>query len=123
MEYKKRRDSFNKDRESKFTQKVLAGKRTYFLDVKSTQKNDLYLTITERKKIFDGRGDSVVRKHKIFLYKEDFDNFTEALQECINFVKQNVNQDEKTGFEGQDPRNPNDSNDSDDSNSSDGWYD
>lgn len=101
MEYNKYRDSFNKDRESKFMQKVRAGKRTYFLDVKATQKNDLYLTITERNKNFDGHGSPIVKKHKIFLYKEDFDKFTEALQECINYVKENVNEDEKARFEQQ----------------------
>ena len=61
---------------------VRAGKRTYFFDVKATKGNDLYLTVTESKKTFQN-GKSSFQKHKIFLYKEDFEKFSDALKEVI----------------------------------------
>jgi hypothetical protein len=69
-----------------FSQRVRAGKRTYFFDVKSTKANDYYLTITESKRRYKEDG-YYYEKHKIFLYKEDFDKFLEALQGTINHVK------------------------------------
>lgn len=64
---------------------VRAGKRTYFFDIKSTHNNDLYLSITESKKVFnDGRPS--FKKHKIFLYKEDFKKFSEALEESVQKI-------------------------------------
>lgn len=78
----------NKDREKDeiYSKRVRAGKRTYFFDVKSTRSNDYYLTITESKKRFKEDG-FVYEKHKIFLYKEDFAKFLEALNETIEHVK------------------------------------
>jgi Protein of unknown function (DUF3276) len=75
-------------REDIFSEKVKAGKRTYFFDVKATRSNDYYLTITESKKRFnkDNEGFSY-EKHKIFLYKEDFNKFLEALNNTVNHVK------------------------------------
>lgn len=65
-----------------YSKVVRAGKRTYFFDVKSTKGNDLYLTVTESKKVMnDGR--ESFQKHKIFLYKEDFEKFQEGLQEAL----------------------------------------
>ena len=72
------------ERSDMFSKPVRAGKRTYFFDVKSTKGNDYYLTITESKKRFD---DGSFVKHKIFLYKEDFNKFVEALTETVNHVK------------------------------------
>jgi hypothetical protein len=73
-------------REEIFSRKVKAGKRTYFFDVKSTRANDYYLTITESKR--KTRDDQFVfEKHKIFLYKEDFGKFVEALQDAVEHVK------------------------------------
>jgi hypothetical protein len=69
-----------------YSQRVKAGKRTYFFDVKPTRSNDYYLTITESKKRFKEDG-FVYEKHKIFLYKEDFAKFVSALQETIDHVK------------------------------------
>lgn len=69
-----------------FSQRVRAGKRTYFFDVKSTRSNDFYLTITESKRRFKDDG-YYYEKHKIFLYKEDFNKFLEALTGTINHVK------------------------------------
>lgn len=76
-------------RDEIFSTKVKAGKRTYFFDVKSTRSNDYYLTITESKKRFKEDGFSY-EKHKIFLYKEDFNKFLEALTGTINHVKQEL---------------------------------
>lgn len=72
------------DREEIFSKRIRAGKRTYFFDVKSTRGNDFYITITESKKRLDN-GQYV--KHKIFLYKEDFNKFMEALNETVDHVK------------------------------------
>lgn len=74
------------DREEIFSKKVKAGKRTYFFDIKSTRANDYYLTITESKRRVNGDSFSY-EKHKIFLYKEDFFKFVEALNESVDHVK------------------------------------
>ena len=79
----------SKFREEIYSKAVRAGKRTYFFDVKSTRRDEFYLTITESKKRFDQDGGFHYEKHKIFLYKEDFDKFTEGLQEVITFIDQN----------------------------------
>lgn len=75
------------DKEEVFTKVVRAGKRTYFFDVKSTRHEDLYLTITESKKRLGKDGKMFYEKHKIFLYKEDFEKFTEGLREAITFAE------------------------------------
>ena len=67
-----------------YSKSVRAGKRTYFFDVKSTRSGDHYLTITESKKKFDQEGNYHFEKHKIFLYKEDFDKFKDGLTEVID---------------------------------------
>lgn len=66
-----------------------AGKRTYFFDVKSTRGNDFYLTITESRRHPQGDG-FTYEKHKMFLYKEDFDKFLGALQEAVDYVKMDL---------------------------------
>ena len=71
-----------------FSKPVRAGKRTYFFDVKATKGNDYYLTVTESKRRVDKDGRFVYDKHKIFLYKEDFEKFTEGLEEVIKFIKE-----------------------------------
>ncbi len=78
----------NNNREEIYSEKVKAGKRTYFFDVKSTRSNDYYLTITESKKRFNKDDEGFTyEKHKIFLYKEDFNKFLEALNNTVNHVK------------------------------------
>ncbi len=73
-----------------FAKAVRAGKRTYFFDVRSTRSNDYYLTITESKKRFtEGSDRPFFEKHKIFLYKEDFEKFTEGLKEAIEHIRLN----------------------------------
>ena len=75
------------DREEIFSKVVRAGKRTYFFDVKSTKGNDYYLTVTESKKRFGDDGKFFYEKHKLFLYKEDFEKFAEGLNEAVDFIK------------------------------------
>jgi len=77
---------FNQDVYSKV---VRAGKRTYFFDVKSTRNEELYLTITESKKHFEENGNFHYEKHKIFLYREDFEKFSECLQEIVSYIGDN----------------------------------
>lgn len=68
---------------------VRAGKRTYFFDVKATRGNDLFMTITESKRTgMDDQGHLSFEKHKIFLYKEDFEKFIGGLQEAIDHIRQ-----------------------------------
>lgn len=80
--------------DSKFNQEihsnvVRAGKRTYFFDVKSTRNDEYYLTITESKKRFSENGKFHFEKHKVFLYKEDFDKFSESLLDIIEYIREN----------------------------------
>jgi len=76
----------NNEREEIYSERVRAGKRTYFFDVKATRSNDYYLTITESKRRYKDDG-YTYEKHKIFLYKEDFNKFTTALNNTVNHVK------------------------------------
>jgi hypothetical protein len=73
-------------KEEIFTRVVRAGKRTYFFDVKATRKDDYYLTITESKKRLGKEGKVFYEKHKIFLYKEDFEKFTEGLKDAVLYI-------------------------------------
>jgi hypothetical protein len=83
--YNKFMEEYNKnDSQEIFSKKIRAGKRTYFFDVKSTRGKDYFLTITESKKSFE---DGNYVKHKIFLYKEDFNKFVEALNETVQYIK------------------------------------
>jgi len=75
-------------REEIHSKAVRAGKRTYFFDVKATRRNDYYLTITESKKRFNRDGKYFYEKHKLFLYKEDFDKFSENLKEIIEYIRE-----------------------------------
>jgi hypothetical protein len=78
-------DNNEKKMESIYSKRIRAGKRrTYFFDVKATRANDYYLTITESRKRFNDNG---YDRHKIFLYKEDFNKFIKALGEAVDYVK------------------------------------
>ncbi|KKK77827.1 hypothetical protein LCGC14_2849670, partial [marine sediment metagenome] len=79
-------DGVRTEREEIFSKSVRAGKRTYFFDVKTTRRNDYYLTLTESKKRFNRDGRFYFEKHKIFLYKEDFDKFADSLTEIIEYI-------------------------------------
>lgn len=76
----------DQDRDEIYSNVVRAGKRTYFFDVRATKGNDYYLTITESKRKYNDDGTYHYQKHKIFLYKEDFEKFTAAMSESIKKV-------------------------------------
>ncbi len=85
MSYENKNFGDNRNNESLFSKRIKAGKRrTYFFDVRSTRGNDYFITITESKKRFDDNG---YDRHKMFLYKEDFNKFLAALTETIGYVK------------------------------------
>lgn len=91
-----------RDAEDVYSKPVRAGKRTYFFDVKSTKgQNDFYLTITESKRRNNPDGSFTYDKHKIFLYKEDFEKFKDGLDEAIEYIKQQC-------FNGEIPQRPED---------------
>ena len=86
-EIDKRGENDQRDREEIYSKIVRAGKRTYFFDVKATRKDDYYLTITESKKIFDKEGRFHFEKHKLFLYKEDFEKFADGFKDAVAYIK------------------------------------
>lgn len=102
----------SKFRDEIYSKAVRAGKRTYFFDVKSTRRDEFYLTITESKKRFEQDGNFHFEKHKIFLYKEDFEKFIDGLQEVISYIDQNQQDDYdseiNSGYEELDHNNQND---------------
>lgn len=76
-------------RDAHFSKRIRAGKRTYYFDVKSTRSNDFYITITEsKKKPGESEDRPMYEKHKLFLYKEDFDKFTDGLSEALSYIRQ-----------------------------------
>jgi len=88
-DYEKKEGTVKQVRDEIFSVAVRAGKRTYFFDVKATKRNDYYLTITESKKKFNPDGRHFFEKHKLFLYKEDFEKFTNGLHEVVNYIQEN----------------------------------
>jgi hypothetical protein len=76
----------DREKEKIYSKRVRAGKRTYFFDVKATRGNDFFITLTESRRFPQGDGFSY-DKQKMFLYKEDFAKFVQALQETIDYVK------------------------------------
>jgi len=74
------------EKEEIFSKVLRAGRRTYFFDVRSTKADDYYITITESKKFTEEDGSFHFKKHKIYLYKEDFSSFKEILDEMTSFV-------------------------------------
>ena len=76
----------NKGMEEIFSKSIRSGRRTYFFDVRSTRAGDYYLTVTESKRDFNEDGTPFYKKHKIYLYKEDFTNFKDALNEVSNYI-------------------------------------
>ncbi|MCB0464160.1 MAG: PUR family DNA/RNA-binding protein [Aequorivita sp.] len=79
-------DHYTMEQEEIFSKVMRAGRRTYFFDVRSTKAGDFYLTITESKKFTNDDGSYHYKKHKIYLYKEDFTEFKDTLEEMINYV-------------------------------------
>jgi hypothetical protein len=78
----------NRDREELYSVRVRAGKRTYFFDVKETRGKDLYMTITESKRNFDNSGNVNYSKHKLFLYREDFEKFEDGFIDATDKIKE-----------------------------------
>ncbi len=90
----------DRNSEDVFSKPVRAGKRTYFFDVKSTKgNNDFFLTITESKRRNNPDGSFTYDKHKIFLYKEDFEKFKEGLDEVLEYIREQC-------FHGEIPQRP-----------------
>jgi hypothetical protein len=77
-----------RDRDEIFSKVLRAGNRTYFFDVKETKGNDYYITLTESKKQYADDGSFTYQKHKLFLYREDFENFLQSLQEACDKVQE-----------------------------------
>tara|TARA_B100000579_G_scaffold411345_1_gene402097 strand:+ start:2838 stop:3245 length:408 start_codon:yes stop_codon:yes gene_type:complete len=97
----------NKMREEIFSKSVRAGRRTYFFDVRSTRAEDYYMTITESKRHTKEDGSFYYQKHKIYLYKEDFDSFLESLKEVSDFIIKEKGRDVIT-LDSNDSNNQND---------------
>ena len=90
-DFKKKSGLDVSDKEIVFSQSIKAGKRIYYLDVKKNRKDEMFLAITESKKVVMGEGDDSqvsFEKHKIFLYKEDFEKFMNGLQQAIGFIQE-----------------------------------
>jgi len=108
MEQENYDNSNDRKIESVFSSRVRAGKRrTYFFDVRATRANDYFLTITESRKRFDNNG---YDRHKVFIYKEDFNKFIKAITEAIDFVKTELMPDfdfDAFNHEGEEPYEPN----------------
>ncbi len=85
------------DRDEVYSKVVRAGKRTYFFDVKSTRKNEQYLIITESKKRMLNDGRFIYDKHKIFVYKEDLENFADGLAEILEYMKDFISEETPNG--------------------------
>lgn len=95
MEDLKKKSTTESDKEIVFSKAIKAGKRIYYLDVKKNRKEEMFLAITESKKIVSADDSQVsFEKHKIFLYKEDFEKFINGLNEAIGFIKEEEQQND-----------------------------
>ena len=90
----------NRDIKEIFSKSVRAGRRTYFFDVRSTRAEDYYMTVTESKRDFNEDGTPFYKKHKIYLYKEDFAKFKEALNEVSDYIIKEKGEEVITNTEG-----------------------
>lgn len=78
------------DKDIVFSKTIKAGKRIYYIDVKKNRKDEMFLAITESKKVVNGEGETAsvnFEKHKIFLYREDFENFMNGMQEAVSYIQ------------------------------------
>ncbi|MBO7511117.1 MAG: PUR family DNA/RNA-binding protein [Bacteroidales bacterium] len=98
-DYQDGSNNFERSAEDVFSKPVRAGKRTYFFDVKATRGGDFYLTITESKRKVERDGSFTYDKHKIFLYKEDFEKFSEGLADVIDYIRRNGTKPDYNGPE------------------------
>ena len=90
----------NRDIKEIFSKSVRAGRRTYFFDVRSTRAEDYYMTVTESKRDFNEEGTPFYKKHKIYLYKEDFAKFKAALNEVSDYIIKEKGEEVITNTEG-----------------------
>ncbi len=98
-EFKKKSAVDMSEKEIVFSKSIKAGKRIYYLDVKKNRKDEMFIAITESKKVVSGEGDDSqvsFEKHKIFLYKEDFEKFMTGLTQAISFINDNQGNNEET---------------------------
>lgn len=105
MEDLRRGDGDGRERDIAYSRSVKAGKRIYYLDVKHSHNDDLYLSLTESKKKVTGdpeNPDVSYEKHKIFLYKEDLSKFTEALIDVIRYMQDHEDSDKREDLENDD---------------------
>lgn len=87
---KKKNEAEMGEKDIVYSKAIKAGKRIYYIDVKKSRKDDMFLAITESKKIVSGEGENAkvsFEKHKIFLYKEDFDKFLTELQQAVGYIE------------------------------------
>ena len=90
------KDTMENEKDIVYSQSVKAGKRIYYLDVKRNKRDELFLSITESKKLISGEGPDATfsfEKHKIFLYQEDFSKFIGALSQAISYIHENQPKD------------------------------
>lgn len=92
-------DKERNEQEEIHSKVMRAGRRTYFFDVRSTKADDFYLTITESKKFTNEDGSSHYKKHKIYLYKEDFHEFSDHLKDAIDFIFKERGEDVISDYE------------------------
>jgi len=103
---KKKNEAEMNEKDIVYSKAIKAGKRIYYIDVKKSRKDDMFLAITESKKIVSGEGENAkvsFEKHKIFLYKEDFDKFLTELQQAVGYIESvqgnyNRNHQDETQF-------------------------
>lgn len=97
-------NDFRRNPDEVYGKAMRAGRRTYFFDVRATRGEDYYLTITESKKHSSEYGEEYYKKHKIYLYKEDFESFKHHLNEMIEYIERRL---ERQSFEGGSQETPN----------------
>lgn len=106
METFRKKGKEDMDQDVVFSHSIKAGKRIYYMDVRRTKKDDLYLSITESKKIASPDGDPAAasyEKHKIFLYREDFSKFIDGLSKAIGYIHENTPSPEEPEDVSEDP--------------------
>ncbi len=107
-EFKKKSIVDMNEKEIVFSKSIKAGKRIYYLDVKKNRKDEMFLAITESKKVISGEGDDSqvsFEKHKIFLYKEDFEKFMTGLIQAISFINEKQDNEEAKERNVREPKN------------------
>ena len=108
MEEFRRKTADEIEKDVIFSHAIKAGKRIYYMDVRKTRKDEMYLSITESKKITTGEGEDAkvsFEKHKIFLYREDFSNFIDGLTKTIKFIHEAEKENPDTPAPAEEPTN------------------